>query len=215
MMQSIPNLFTPRSIILFGARVFVILCCFPIHECAHAWVADRLGDHTGRRQGRITLNPMRHLDLLGTLTIFLFGVGYAKPVPVSLQNFKNPKRDFALTALAGPVSNLLMAILLLIIGRLVSGGTSSVAYISNQCLAYAAYINKSLAIFNLIPIPPLDGSRVLSAVLPDRAYEAVLKYERYSMYILLGLLMVFNGIGSSPISVISRAVFNFLYHITG
>ena len=122
MMQSIPNLFTPRSIILFGARVFVILCCFPIHECAHAWVADRLGDHTGRRQGRITLNPMRHLDLLGTLTIFLFGVGYAKPVPVSLQNFKNPKRDFALTALAGPVSNLLMAILLLIIGRLVSGG---------------------------------------------------------------------------------------------
>ena len=214
-MQNIQNLFSSQSIILLVVRVFVILCCFPVHECAHAWVADRLGDHTGRMQGRITLNPLKHLDLWGTLTIFLFGVGYAKPVPVSLQNFRNPKRDFALTALAGPVSNLLMAIFFLVTGRFVSGGTSNVVCILDRCLVYAAYINISLAVFNLIPVPPLDGSRVLAAVLPDRAYEAVLKNERYSMYILLGLLLVFSRIGFSPISVISGVVFNFLCRILG
>jgi Zn-dependent protease len=115
MMQSIPNLFTPRSIILFGARVFVILCCFPIHECAHAWTADRLGDPTARTRGRISLNPFRHLDFMGTVFILLMGVGYAKPVPVNINNFRHKKRDFALTSLAGPISNLLMTVLFLML----------------------------------------------------------------------------------------------------
>ncbi len=193
-------------------RVFVLLVCFPVHECAHAWTAEKLGDSTGRRKGRITLNPFKHLDYMGTISILLIGVGYAKPVPVNINNFRHRKRDFALTALAGPVSNLLMAMAFLAVLRFVPDMhlPSDYTMLLGQLLTYAAYINVSLAVFNLIPIPPLDGSRVVTALLPDSAYNTMLRKERYTMGILLIALMCFNRLGYSPISFLTEKVFYFL-----
>ena len=196
------------------SRIIVILICFPIHESAHAWAAWKLGDPTGKERGRISLNPFRHLDLWGTITIFLFGFGYAKPVPVDIRNFQNRKLDFALTALAGPVSNLIMAIIFILVLKVLSlKGIGSYALL--LCLTYAAYINISLAIFNLIPIPPLDGSRIVTAILPDRAYYSLLKYERYSMAVIWAILLLCSRMGVSPIASVSRSVFNFLYGLFG
>ncbi len=197
------------------ARIFILFVCFPLHESAHAWTADRLGDHTGRQQGRITLNPLKHLDLWGTLTIFLFGVGFAKPVPVNINNFKNKKLDFAITALAGPISNLLMALILLLLLRIAGpaiGNTENGAMLF-QFLLYASFINVSLAVFNLIPIPPLDGSRVLTAILPDQLYDKVLQYERYSMMILFVGLMLLSRMGISPVGALAGRVFEWMYRL--
>ena len=190
-------------------RLLAIVICFPVHESAHAWVADRLGDPTGKNAGRISLNPMVHMDMFGTLCFLLLGIGYAKPVPVNIGNFKNPKRDFALTALAGPLSNLIMSLLLLLILKLIiaAGGAAPVFGLLAEGLIYAAYLNISLAVFNMIPVPPLDGSRLVTAALPDRLYGLFLKYERYSAFALLIVIFILNGIGISPISYATGAVF--------
>lgn len=197
------------------ARIIVLLVCFPVHECAHAWMADKLGDRTGRNAGRITLNPFRHLDYMGTVFILLAGVGYAKPVPVNIRNFRHRKRDFALTALAGPVSNLLMAALFLLFIRFLPIRSFSPEYgqLALRLLTYAAYINTSLAVFNLLPIPPLDGSRVLTAFLPDGAYYGILRRERYIMGILLIGLTCLSRMGYSPVGYMTRGAFDFLYRL--
>ena len=213
--QRVTGYLGSQEMIQLGSKLIVLLLCFPIHECAHAWMADKLGDPTGRNRGRITLNPLKHLDPWGTITIFLFGIGYAKPVPVSINNFRHRKRDFALTAIAGPVSNLLMAVVMLVLMRLLPGitGRGSIGDIIANILIYAAYINISLAVFNLIPIPPLDGSRVLTAILPDGAYNAVLKYERYMMLALLLAIFMLGRMGYSPIGTLAGRIFRFLYRM--
>jgi len=203
------------------ALAVVIIICFPIHESAHAWMAGKLGDETGRLSGRISMNPMAHLSLFGTICIILFGVGYAKPVPVNIRNFpvKKRKRNFALTALAGPVSNLIIAVVALVFANCFAViwhlRESAFTSIGTGLFSVVAQINIALAVFNLLPIPPLDGSRIWTMLLPDRIYYKFLEYERYSMYVLMGLLILFNRIGFSPVGVLTTIVYNAFDFIVG
>ena len=205
------------------ALVFIAACCFPIHESAHAWMAERLGDPTGRLSGRITLNPLAHLDLFGTIMMLVFGFGYAKPVPVNIRNFPADKRKlyFGLTAVAGPISNLLLAAVFSLLCWTMKAVIVKTGNTGNAMLAAvyffdsASYINVALAVFNLIPVPPLDGSRVLTAVLPDRIYYRIMQYERYSMIALFALIFLFNRIGFSPISLLAGLVSNAIDALTG
>ena len=205
------------NITWFMIRVLAILLCFPVHESAHAWVAWKLGDPTGKEAGRISLNPLVHMELWGTLCFLLLGIGYAKPVPVNIGNFRKPKQGFALTALAGPVSNLIMALICLILVKITyTAGTFLPFYaIVGEGLIYAAYLNVTLAVFNMIPIPPLDGSRLVTAVLPDRLYGLFLRYERYSAFALLAVIFLLNRIGISPVSAASARVFGVLVRLAG
>ena len=211
----IQGLLRNQNAMMILSRLIVLLICLPVHECAHAWTADRLGDPTGRKKGRITLNPFKHLDYMGAISILLIGVGYAKPVPVNSKNFKHKKRDFALTALAGPVSNAAMAVLFLLIIRFALRGSSrtDAVRLIIQLASYAAYINLSLAVFNLIPIPPLDGSRIISALLPDRTYEKVMRSGRYTIGILLIAILCLNRMGVSPVGLLTGNVYRFLYSL--
>ena len=192
------------AVISVLSRCFVVFCCMPIHELAHGLAANLLGDKTAKNQGRLTLNPFAHLNPIGTVMIFLFGIGYANPVPINPNNFKKPKLGMALTALAGPCANLLMSFISVwgyyIIGYFAPLNTFTRAVM--YFLLYAAQINAMLAVFNLFPIPPLDGSKVLAAVLPDKAYYKYMMYERY---IMIGLMiLLFTGILDTPISLLTN-----------
>ena len=182
------------------AVLFVIFCILPLHEFAHGWVAYKLGDNTAKYQGRLTFNPIASVDPLGALFLLLFGFGWAKPVPVNPNNFKNPKRGMAITALAGPVSNLLLAMLLLLGARITISHYVDTAFCSGllNFLAMTAYMSVGLGLFNLIPISPLDGSKVLFAFLPDRAYMTLMRYEKYGMLVLF--VLVWLGVGNNILS---------------
>ncbi len=190
----------------------VIFLTLPIHEFAHGFAATKLGDPTPRYQGRLTINPFAHIDYLGALCILLFGFGWAKPVGVNPYNFKKPKRDMALTALAGPFSNLIVALISLLLfnlsGLIYSKVAVGIIFYIAYFFLFIARINVSLAVFNLIPVPPLDGSRILSAVLPNKYYYALMRYERYIYYGLIILLFV--GALDVPLSAISNFVFGLL-----
>ena len=213
LLQLIRSGFSMQMVAGLLSSIFVVFCTLPIHEFAHAVVADRLGDPTARRKGRLTLNPFAHLDLWGCLMIVLVGFGYAKPVPVNMRNFKNPKAGMAIVALAGPLSNLVMAILFLIL-RWVFGvyGTSDFTLVLAYFFYYAAYINVSLAVFNLLPIPPLDGSRIATALIPNETYYKIMQYERYIMIGLFVLLL--TGILTRPLGLLTDVVIDGLEKLT-
>ena len=194
-------------------QIPIVLLSLSIHEAAHGYIAFKMGDPTARNLGRITLNPAKHLDPIGTICMLLAGYGWAKPVPINTRNFNNPKKGMALTALAGPMSNLLLALmfnisraLFLIFALYLPTGdnTTLLIQIINTFFYWGVYLNISLAVFNLIPIPPFDGSRIFLSFLPPKTYFAIMKYERY---ILIGtLILLYFGVMSGPISFITRSI---------
>ncbi len=205
------SLFGPQNFMLI-ARILAMLVAIPVHEVAHGWVSDKLGDHTARQMGRITLNPIKHLDMFGLLSMLIIGVGWAKPVPVNPHVYKNRKLGMAITALAGPTSNFILAFISVIafksvfyiaafsVGHTMLEAWPLAAQGAYYVLMYFALINITLALFNLIPIPPLDGSRILGVVLPERIYFGIMRYERYILFALLGLIVIVPMISDfSPI----------------
>ncbi|MBR3423849.1 MAG: site-2 protease family protein, partial [Clostridia bacterium] len=200
----------------------IILIALVVHEVSHGFIAMKLGDPTARNLGRLTLNPLKHLDPIGTLCMVFFHFGWAKPVPINTRYFKKPKRDMALTALAGPAANFILGFLGVLVYRILyaiftkSAGpaTPDVGInIMNTTLEFFylfGFLNVSLGVFNLIPIPPLDGSRILLVFLPTKAYFAVMKYERYIMLGFFVLLFVGRRVGwiFSPISTLVGWIIN-------
>ena len=188
----------------FLKRVIPSLLCITLHELSHGYVAYRLGDDTAKRAGRLTLNPIRHIDPMGLLMMLVFRFGWAKPVPVNMMKFKNPKRGMAVTALAGPLSNFLICVFFLFLYGILyyplymlekwgSFGSQLLEMVSTT-----AYLSLAMGIFNLLPIPPLDGSKVLYSVLSDRSYYLLMRYERYGMIALW--LLVWSGAFGTPLT---------------
>lgn len=206
-----------RLVVYFLSSCSVIFLTMPVHELAHAFAATKLGDPTPKYQGRLSLNPFHHIDYFGALCTLLFGFGWAKPVMINTRNFDDPKKDMALTALAGPVANLIVAFVAVFFANMFMyfyfRSFLGILELLVYFFEYIAIINISLAIFNLIPIPPLDGSRLLNAFLPDRIYYQIMQYERYLF--LLVLLLCYTGVLGKPLSIASSTIYNFFSNITG
>lgn len=173
-------------------RLVGVLVCLTVHETCHGLAAYALGDPTAKRMNRLSFNPLHHIDWLGLASMFICGFGWAKPVPVDMRYFKNPRAGMAVTALAGPASNFLLALLLMFAASLLRAGWLM------GFLIDTAILSIGLGLFNLVPIPPLDGSKALFALLPQRAYLTLMRYERYGMVVLL--LLVWLDVGSGALS---------------
>jgi Zn-dependent protease len=203
--------------VITDALISVIpaLLCITLHELAHGWVAYKLGDNTAKSRGRLTLNPIKHIDIMGLIMMVAFHFGWAKPVPVNMYNFKNPKGGMALTALAGPVCNLLLTCLLLFIYGLVylplSRSGTLLAQTALETIATASYLSLALAVFNIIPIPPLDGSKVLFSLLNQEHYNKLMRYERYGMILLL--VVVATGVLGRPLGTVTGFIYDKLFVI--
>ncbi len=207
--------FSSGRLLQLAIQLLAVVAILPIHEFAHAYIADKLGDTTPRQLGRLTINPLHHLDLIGTVCLIFTGFGWAKPVPVNPGAFRNPKRGMAVVAAAGPISNILLALVYMIVGKVILftfGDASVVGYYLVQIFDILTFISISLGVFNLLPIPPLDGSRIAGLFLPDRAYYAIMKYERFIM--LAVFLLLFTGILSRPLNVVNNLVYRLLDFLT-
>ncbi len=202
-------------IIKFFSRLFVIFCTMPIHEYAHALIATKLGDQTPRLAGRLTLNPMAHISPLGAIMIFLCGFGYAKPVEVNPRNFKDAKKGMALTAIAGPISNLIMGFIFIFLGTAYLYTLFDYSILANAVysfLVFAGIVNVNLAVFNLLPIPPLDGSRILQLIIPAKYYYKFMQYERY--VVLVVFVLIVTGVLSEPLSFLSTKIYSLFVNIS-
>ena len=206
--------FDLMSILVYA---IVLFTAFPIHEYAHGYVAYKLGDDTAYLQGRLSLNPLRHLDIIGSLCMLFCGFGWAKPVPVNPVRFKKTsmKTGMALTALAGPLSNIILSFLSFMLYKVFyyaayAASSDFVVFIA-QMFYIMTLVNIGLAVFNLLPIPPLDGSRIFLAIIPEKYYWQIMKYERY---ISIGLFaLIFLGVLDTPLAIIQNLflkLFNFL-----
>lgn len=196
-------------------NVPVTLIALTGHELAHGWVSEKLGDPTPRQNGRMTVNPLAHLDLVGTLLMIFTGFGWAKPVMVNPMYYKNRKKGMALTAAAGPAANLIMAFAALLIFTVLQIICFKLGFEMPRLVGSIVYVfifrNLCFMVFNLIPIPPLDGAKVLGMFLPNRAYYTMLQYERYCM--LLIMLLSVTGVFSNIIGTGVNVVFNGLLRI--
>ena len=199
---------------VYLVRAVAMLLIIPVHEAAHAFVSYKMGDPTAKNYGRLTLNPLAHFDPFGALAMILAGIGWAKPVPTDVRRFRHPKRDMAISAAAGPVSNLLMAYLGMILYKLayyrmpVNSGQLVMLFLS-----IFISLNISLAVFNLLPIPPFDGSRIFLAFLPTRLYFKAMQYERYIMMAVL--LLVLIGALDTPLYYLNQGAQRVLWAATG
>ena len=201
----------------------VVMLALSFHETAHGYVAYKLGDPTAHSLGRLTKNPAKHLDILGFLCMLLFGFGWAKPVPINTRYFKKPRRDIVLTSVAGPLSNVKMALgfaLIMKIFLLAGGGVplpvdtvSTMKFLFYCFLFYGIRLNISLAVFNLLPIPPLDGSRLVTSFLPPKASFWVIRHERIIYFVLL--LALFIGVLDPVLSFLTNGLMNLIYLIFG
>ena len=210
------------DIYTFLLRFIVALIALPIHECAHGYAAYRMGDYTAKREGRLTLNPLAHFDIFGTIAMILFGFGWAKPVPINTRNFDNPRKGMALTGIAGPISNLILGLIssvLSVVSDLVFWKASFAGLDSNALLIIniialffyiSAILNFGLMAFNLIPVPPFDGSRFFYILLPSKWYFKVMKYEQTVMIVILVAFLVLSRAGYSPISYIANGLYNLI-----
>lgn len=205
------NGFSLESIIYVLLRVMVVLLAISVHEMAHGFMAYKLGDNTAKYDGRLSLNPLRHIDPFGALCMLFFGFGWAKPVMVNPNYFKNHKRDMALTALAGPVSNFIMAFI----------GMFGLLYLcplfANMYLysffSMLVILNISLGVFNLIPIPPLDGSKIFLSLLPRRIYYEIMRYEQFGFIILI--IALYLGVLDPILDIAVNGIYTLLFYCAG
>ena len=203
------------ALIVFLLTVPSMLIALTFHEVAHGYVAYKCGDPTARNLGRLTLNPVKHLDPIGTLLMLLVGYGWARPVPVNSRYFKNPRRGMALTALAGPLTNFILGffgvvlywvINYLAFDSIVLGPSSQLVEAVRMFAYYFAFLNLTFAVFNMIPLPPFDGSRIFLVFLPPKYYFGIMKYERFIMVAVLVLMSVKPE--WSPVSIVVDFLFN-------
>ena len=192
------------------------LVSLTFHELSHGFVAYRLGDRTAKDMGRLTLNPIKHIDPIGLVMMLVFRFGWAKPVPVNMMNFKNPKRSMAITALAGPISNLILAAIFLFIYGLVFtrlGGAraTGASDVILTMILNTALLSVMFAVFNMLPIPPLDGSKVLFSIIPNEAYYKLMRYERYGFIILI--IFVNTQFFRDTIGYATRVLFDRFFEI--
>lgn len=200
---------------IYLMRALAMLLIIPAHEAAHAFVSWKLGDATAKNYGRLTLNPVAHFDLMGAVCMILIGVGWAKPVPTDPRRFRHPRRDMALSAAAGPVCNLLLAYVGMVLTKLWTY-TASYSTFSIWVLVFLECfysLNVSLAVFNLLPVPPFDGSRILLVFLPRRIYFGLMRYERYLMAAML--VLAFSGLLNGPLTWLNMGAHTVLDWSTG
>ncbi len=201
------------SAILYAlTRLAAVLLCLSVHETAHGMAAWALGDPTARGRRRLSLNPLQHIDWFGLAAMLLVGFGWAKPVPVDPNQMKNPKSGMALTALAGPVSNLLLSLVLFFAAGLVYRHGPTMLFPLFSFLVMAATLSIGLGLFNLIPIPPLDGGKVLFALLPEHLYWRLLRYERYGILLVYALVFfgALDGFLSGAINMVVSFIFGLM-----
>lgn len=196
----------PRTLIISAPA---ILFGLTFHEFMHAYVAYKLGDPTARAAGRLTLNPLRHLDPIGTFSLFLFRIGWAKPVPINPYNFTDIKKGIILTSLAGPSANFFSALFFGIIYRIINPTSSFLDLLLSNFVFY----NLILTFFNLLPIPPLDGSKIFMYILPYKYREYYMEVGGYGVYILVGLIFIGSLIGVSILWEIISPFINFFYQL--
>lgn len=190
------------------------LLCITLHELSHGYVAYKLGDTTAKDAGRLTLNPVRHIDWMGLAMMVVFKFGWAKPVPVNMYRFRNPKRGMALTAAAGPLCNLLLSVVFLFLYGVLSLpllNAGGVGYYFLEMIYLTAYISLALAVFNVLPIPPLDGSKVLFSVMSDKSYYRLMRYERFGMILLL--VLIATKVLGEPLADVTLFLFDKMFII--
>ena len=204
----------------------IILLSLSVHEAAHGYVAMKLGDMTAYNLGRITINPLKHLHPLGALCMLIFGYGWAKPVPINARNFKDPKKGMAFTAIAGPISNIILGVIgallytvtnltvftLLVYSVTIPAPVTVIISVIRLFFQYLSLMNFMLAAFNLIPVPPFDGSRFFSLFLPDKLYFSIMRYEKVTMIVILvGIMVLSRVFNISPFFWLAEKAFSAVY----
>lgn len=205
------------TLIAILINIPIALLALSVHEAAHGYVSSKLGDPTAKNLGRLTINPIKHLDPIGFICMVLFGIGWANPVPINTRYFKKPRRDMALSAAAGPISNLLLAVIFALILKgflfLPNALYTSLGVFTQIIIMFLTQtisLNVFFAVFNLIPVPPFDGSRILYVFLPPKYYFGVMKYERYIC--LVFMLLLFLGVFDPILNFLSTRVQMIIYN---